>query len=82
MLASEIIKKYGLEHYFDANNTHYVVVPREKYITESDAMRAANHYFKVNSARLAVNAAWAKGEDLYFQKKMSWKPVWAVEIVR
>ncbi len=82
MTTAEIIKKFGVEHYYDEAKTHYIVIPKAISITKEDAMRAANHYFKVNAANLAVWDAWAKGDDLFFQKKMGAKSVWAVEKVK
>ena len=54
MTTVEIIKKFGVEHYYDEAKTHYIVIPKAISITKEDAMRAANHYFKVNAANLAV----------------------------
>lgn len=81
MTTAEIIKNYGVEHYYDDEKTHYIVVPKAISITKEDAMRAANHYFKVNAKNLVVWDGYVKGDMLYFQKKMGSKAVWAVEKV-
>ena len=80
MTASEVLKKYGIEHYFDANKTHYVVITKD--VSREEALRAANMYFRVNSRQLSICDAWEKGDDLYFQRKIGGKNVWAVEVIK
>ena len=82
MTTAEIIKNYGIEHYYDDLGAHYIAVTKANSLAKEDAMRAANHYFKTNARNLKVWDAWVKGDDLVFQKKIGWKPVWAVEKVK
>lgn len=80
MTTTEIIQKYGVDHYYDDAGTHYIVV--DKSVSRTDAMRAANKFFKVNSLKLAIYDGYIVGDTLYFQKKLKGKKVWAVEVIK
>lgn len=83
MTTKEIVSKFGIEHYYDEDKTHYIVFPQA--ISKEDAMRAANMVFKVNAKRLLVNRGYVFKDTLYFQKPI-WDigvaPVWAVEVIK
>lgn len=83
MTTKEIVKKYGIEHYYDEEKTHYIAFPQG--ISKNDAMRAANMYFKVNANKLEVTPGYVIKDTLYFKKPIlgqKYSPVWAVEVVK
>ena len=77
MTTTQIINKYGIEHFYDNKGTHYIVLP--KIVAKEDAVRTANKYFKANSRNLIVNKARKIGNTIHFDKNIG-KPVWAIEV--
>ena len=77
LTTAQIISKYGVEHFYDNQGTHYIAFP--KTISKNDALRTANKYFKVNSRRLIAHEARRIGNTIHFDKTLG-KPVWAIEV--
>ncbi len=81
MTTKEIIAKFGIDHYYDEDKTHYIVFPQA--ISKEDAMRAANMVFKVNAKRPEVTRGYVVRDTLYFKKPsliQKFEPVWAIEV--
>lgn len=80
MTTTEIIQKYSVEHFYDDAGTHYIVVSKE--VSRDDAARTANKFFKVNAKNLLIWDGYVIGDTLHFQKKLTGKKVWAVEVAK
>lgn len=83
MTTKAIIKKFGIDHYYDEVGTHYIAVPQA--VSKEDAMRTANTYFKVNANKLEVTRGYVVRDTLCFKKPpliQNFTPVWAVEVVK
>lgn len=86
MTTKEIVAKFGVEHFYSEDKSHYIVYPI--HLQKEDALRGANSYFKVGMDRLKVYKAYRFKDTIYFSRPKECQVndmirlVWAVEVVK